>query len=202
MSISDFDRSHQNENLESKIIAALERIAEAFRVLLWQQGKEHSLSPIQIQVLIFLLHHPDEMRTVSYLASEFNLTKATLSETIKSLMLKKLIKKVHGQTDRRRFSIQLSTKGKKIAQETSGFSEAMRLPILNLKRQNQELMLEGLLGIIKHLNASGIITIQRMCLNCAYLRNSDNKGYFCNLLQQELTSGDLRVDCPDHLHKA
>lgn len=93
MNTSDFDLNHQNRNTESKIIASLERISQAFRVLLWQQSKEHSLSPIQVQVLIFLLHHSNEKRKVSYLADEFNMTKATISDTVKTLEQKDLFPK-------------------------------------------------------------------------------------------------------------
>lgn len=60
MNKSPFDLSHQNLTVDSKIVAALERISQAFRVLLWNESKELSLSPIQIQVLIFLLYHSDE----------------------------------------------------------------------------------------------------------------------------------------------
>ena len=88
---SDFDLEFQNENIESKIIASLERVSQAFRVLLWQESKDFSLSPIQVQVLIFLLHHSVEKKTVSYLADEFNVTKATISDTVKSLEQKQLI---------------------------------------------------------------------------------------------------------------
>ena len=73
---SSFDTEHQNENLNSKITAALERISNALRVLLWNESKENSLSPIQNQILIFLLFHREEYCTVSYLAEEFNITKA------------------------------------------------------------------------------------------------------------------------------
>jgi len=59
---SDFNLIHQNQNTESKIVASLERIAQAFRVLLWQESKEFALMPIQVQVLIFLLHHSGEKR--------------------------------------------------------------------------------------------------------------------------------------------
>src|SRR5690554_2520049 len=92
---SDFDLVHQNQSTESKIVASLERIAQAFRVLLWQESKEFSLSPIQVQLLIFLLHHSEEKRKVSYLANEFNMTKATISDTVKTLENKGLISKVH-----------------------------------------------------------------------------------------------------------
>ena len=62
MKKSAFDLEHQNSSIESKIIASLERVSQAFRVLLWNESKEHSLSPIQVQVLIFLLHHSDQKR--------------------------------------------------------------------------------------------------------------------------------------------
>ena len=82
MKKSVFDLDHQNASVESRIVASLERVSQAFRVLLWNESKEFSLSPIQIQVLIFLLHHSDEKRKVSYLADEFNMTKATISDTV------------------------------------------------------------------------------------------------------------------------
>jgi hypothetical protein len=53
MGKSPFDLKHQNENTDSRIIAAMERISQAYRVLLWNESKELSLSPIQIQILIF-----------------------------------------------------------------------------------------------------------------------------------------------------
>ena len=91
MKKSAFDILNQNTNTDSKIIASLERIAQAFRVLLWNESKEFSLSPIQIQVLIFLLHHDTDKRKVSFWSGEFNISKATISETVKILEQKKLI---------------------------------------------------------------------------------------------------------------
>jgi len=86
MNKSDFDLTNQNRNTSSKIVASLERIAQAFRVLLWQESKAHALTPIQVQMLIFLLHHSEEKRKVSYIAREFNMTKATVSDTVKTLV--------------------------------------------------------------------------------------------------------------------
>jgi DNA-binding MarR family transcriptional regulator len=116
---SAFDLTHQNSNIESKIVASLERVSQAFRVLLWNESKEFSLSPIQIQVLIFLLHHTEEKCKVSYLADEFNMTKATISDTIKTLEQKQLIRKEYELHDTRSFIIHLTNMGKKIALQTS-----------------------------------------------------------------------------------
>ncbi len=196
---SDFDLSQQNQSIESKIVASLERISQSFRVLLWQESKTFALSPIQVQVLIFLLHHSEEKRKVSYLADEFNMTKATISDTIKTLEQKKLITKVYEPHDTRSYIIHLTESGKDTAIKTSYFTKEIRTPIDKLNQDDKENLLLSLLNIIRHLNSSEVITIQRMCMSCAYYQSSgQGQEHFCKLLNQRLHVNDLRIDCPEH----
>ena len=202
MNKSPFDLSHQNQSIESKIVASLERISQVFRVLLWNESKEHSLSPIQIQVLIFLLHHSAEKCKVTYLADEFNMTKATISETIKTLEKKELIKKDYEPHDTRSYIIKLTKKGKAIAGQTSLFAEQLQVPIDKLHSDEKENLLLSLIGIIQHLNKTEVITIQRMCFTCLYFKKAESgQPHFCKLLNQNLYSKDLRIDCPEHSTK-
>ena len=202
MSKSPFDLSHQNKSIESKIIASLERISQTFRVMLWHESKKHALSPIQIQVLIFILHHSEEKRKVTYLADEFNMTKATISDTIKTLEQKKLIEKKHESNDTRSYIIQLTKKGEAVANQTSLFTKQLQAPIDKLHTADKENLLLSLIDIIDHLNKSGIITIQRMCLTCSYHQKSENsQHHFCHLLNKKLATKNLRVDCPEHMKK-
>jgi DNA-binding MarR family transcriptional regulator len=199
MKMSTFDLEHQNFSIESKIVASLERVSQAFRVLLWNESKEFSLSPIQVQVLIFLLHHSDQKRKVSYLADEFNMTKATISDTIKTLEQKLLIKKAYEQHDTRSYIISLTKKGSDIAEQTSLFAKQIQIPIDKLQSTDKENLLLSLFDIIHHLNKSGIITIQRMCFTCHFYK-SDKKGkeHFCRLLNTKLANTELRIDCAEH----
>jgi len=200
MKKSVFDLDFQNTSVESRIIASLERVSQAFRVLLWQESMEHSLSPIQVQALIFLLHHSEEKRKVSYLADEFNMTKATISDTIKSLEQKKLIKKEYDPGDTRSFVIHLTAKGKNIANKTALFAQQLLTPVEKLHNDDKQNLLLSLIEIIRHLNKVEIITIQRMCFTCSYYQVSESgKKHFCKLLNQELKSAELRVDCPEHI---
>lgn len=202
MKKSVFDLNHQNSSVESKIIASLERVSQAFRVLLWNESKEFSLSPIQVQVLIFLLHHSDDKRKVSYLANEFNMTKATISDTVKILEQKQLITKVSEPNDIRSYIIHLTQKGIQIANQTSLFTKQIQVPIDKLDSSDKENLLLSLLDIIHHLNKSGVITIQRMCLTCEhYKSNFNGQNHFCNLLNQKLEATELRIDCPEHILK-
>lgn len=199
MDKSAFNLDHQNSNVDSRIIASLERLSQAFRVLLWDESKEYSLSPIQVQVLIFLHYHSAEKRKVSYLAEEFNMTKATISDTIKTLESKKLIRKEYEPHDTRSYVIQLTKKGLAVATQTSAFTNQLQVPIDKLNADDKENLLLSLMGIIQHLNKTGVITIQRMCITCTHFKpGTTNQPHFCKLLNSHLEDSALRLDCPEH----
>ena len=61
---------------DSKLLNALERLSETLKSLLWEQAKRYGVSPIQIQILLFVAEQPADLTGVSYLAREFNVTKA------------------------------------------------------------------------------------------------------------------------------
>lgn len=197
MKPSAFDPAHQNGSAESKIIAALERIAQAFRVLLWQESKAFSLSPIQVQTLIFLHYHSAGKRKVGYLADEFNMTKATISEVVKTLEQKKLIRREYEPSDTRSYRIHLTPEGMQMADKTSCFTRQLQTPIDQLAAPDKEMLLLSLMDIIYALNQSGLITIQRMCRTCSYYRQPEGSHY-CTLLQKPLAATMLRLDCPEH----
>lgn len=195
---SPFDLDHQNIGVESRIVAAMERVSEAFRVLLWDAGKIQGLSPIQVQLLIFLRFHAREKCKVSYLAQEFNMTKATISDSIRLLVQKGLIERMEDPADTRSHTIGLTEAGKEAATQVSGFAAAIERPIHALSEDQKAAMLASLLHLIHDLNRAGIITIQRMCLTCAHHRHEKGEHY-CTLLRTRLAIADLRLDCPEHL---
>ncbi|EOZ97167.1 Transcriptional regulator, MarR family [Indibacter alkaliphilus LW1] len=195
---SAFDLNRQNNNnIESKIVVALERISEAFRVLLWNESKENALSPIQIQILIFLLFHNQNKCKVSYLAQEFNMTKATISDSVKLLLKKGLVQKFDSPIDTRSYLIGLTNKGKQAAEKSSNFSFPIEKPLSSLSDDQKETILSGLLKLIHELNKAGVINLQRMCFTCSHYENTKGEHY-CKLLQSRLTTEELRVDCPEH----
>ncbi len=197
MKQSPFYLPQQNQSVNSRIVVALERISEAFRVLLWKESKENALSPIQIQLLIFLMFHDQDKCKVSYLASEFNMTKATISDSVKVLLTKKLVNKLPDLNDTRSFTLSLSPKGRQIAEKASVFSSQIEEPIEKLSIGQKQAMLNGLLKLIHDLNKSGVITLQRMCFNCANYQ-SEKGIHYCKLLKAELAESEIRVDCPEH----
>lgn len=198
MEHSVFGLDEQNANLSSKIVVSLEKISEVFRVLLWQQAKEFGLSPIQIQILIFIQTHDLQLNKVSNLAREFNLTKATISDAVRVLEQKKLIEKLRNETDSRSYSIALTNKGKEIAEKVSLFSNSLKTTIDQFSDQNQLNLWNSLFSIITDFQKKGVLSLQRMCLNCKYHNSDSPTGHYCTLLKTPLKQKDLRIDCPEH----
>lgn len=197
MKKSPFAIRHQNKDVDGRIVAALERIAQAFRALLWNESMEYSLSPIQLRALIFLLHHADEKKKVSCLADEFNMTRATISDTVKSLEEKKMVKKVADKDDSRSSFLHLTAKGNEVAQKASLFASELQTPVSKLSAADKSDFLLNLLQIIHHLNKTGIITVQRMCFTCRHYQKRDGL-HFCALINSKLETSELRIDCPEH----
>ncbi len=195
--VSSFDLEIQNNQIEHRIVAGLERIAEVFRILLWEQGKKFRLSPIQIQILIFVNTHSREKCNVSYLAKEFNLTKATVSDAIQSLLRKGYIAKRKSQSDGRSYGIELTHSGKLLYRKISNYTNELVRPIFKLSQNEKECLLKNLINIIYQLNKSGVISIQRMCFTCKYYK-SEGEKHFCQFLGKPLHKSELRLDCPDY----
>lgn len=197
MNNSVYDLDNQNEKLSSKIVVGLERISEAYRVMLWEKAKEFKLSPIQIQILVFVNSHKPQYCTVSYLADEFNITKATVSDSVKSLLSKGLIIKLTNEIDTRSYHISLSKTGYDIISSLNNYSTDLLNPLDEMSNDSQENLWENLSGIISKLHSNKVISMQRMCYSCKYY-SVDSEKQYCGLLEKELKQVDIRLDCPEH----
>ena len=197
--MSLFNLKTQNENLDEKIVAGLERLSQVFRILLWNKAKEQNLSPIQIQLLIFIHHHSADKTTISYLAQEFNFTKPTISDAIKILEQKKLIKKNIDNADTRSYTIQLTSTGKKVVNETENFANPLTSIISKSSGADKKILWQHISNLIIQLNKLEVISVQRTCSNCKYYA-TNNKIHFCTLLNQKLEVQDIRIDCNEFVN--
>ena len=196
MKKSIFNIEHQQTDLSSKIVAGLERISEVFRVLLWEHAKTLGLSPIQIQILVFLANHKTDYCTVSYLANEFNITKPTISDAIKVLERKKLIEKDYSSSDSRSYTVFLSEEGKSVVFQTEHFANPIKDQLSVIDQVDLDQLYLTITQLIYGLNHSGLLTVQRMCFACKFHSKTEN-GHFCNYLNAKLQHSDIRIDCPE-----
>jgi len=199
---SAFHLSAQHKAMDSKIVAALERLSQVFRVLLWEEAKEHRLSPIQIQFLVYILHHPVGLCRVSQLAKEFGLTQATVSDAISSLEAKGLIFREPFSKDGRIASLRLTSSGQALAEKISSWADVIQENIASFAPDEQETVMRFLMQLIESLQKAGVIAIARMCITCRFFGRDAHPGssfpHHCHLLDKPLANPDLRIDCPEH----
>ena len=187
--------------LPLKLIAGLERIGEVFKTLLWQKAKVHGISPIQIQILLFISKHSTHLCNVSCLAKEFNLTKPTISDAVKILVEKTYLIKDYSPTDSRRFNLLLSTAGEKLVAELLDYSLPISTEIEKMDKAELENCFNTISKLIYQMNQKGIIQVQRTCYGCKHYNGNKKDQHFCTLLDKKLKRQEIRIDCAEFVEQ-
>lgn len=173
----------------------MERLSEALKALLWEKAKTFGISPIQIQILLFVFNHRTDICNVSYLAKEFNLTKATISDAVKVLFKKGYLDKDHTPMDRRRYNLKLTQKGIVLVNQLSEYASPISEGLSSFNENELIGVFDTLSKLIFQLNQRDIIQVQRMCFNCIHYKGDKKNKHYCNLLESPLKKQEIRLDC-------
>ncbi len=187
----------QEIGLEEKIFSALERIHTSSRSALNRTGHEHSLSPLQAQILHFA--HRRNTASVSQLAEQLRVTKPTISDAIAALLTKKLIKKTASKEDARGYSITLTAKGSNEAVLIASYATPFLDSVNTLSTPQKQALWDALINLLRTMESQRLIPHQRMCFSCKYFeQNKKAEGYYCRLMEAPLCIDELRIDCNEH----
>ncbi len=190
------------QSMNRVMVVALERISQAFRTLLWDYAKKEQLSPIQIQFLVYIAAHPHSQSYVTEIAREFNLTAATVSDAVKSLEKKGLIKKLSGEKDKRRFRLRLTDSGMVVTKHLTNWQSAILEHLKEYSPETKQTVVFFLLNLLESLKKDNLLFRVKTCLSCDYFREDlypeDDAQHHCILRDLKLQSGELRIDCPNY----
>ncbi|OAV44040.1 MarR family winged helix-turn-helix transcriptional regulator [Lewinella sp. 4G2] len=184
----------RHEDLAAKIIFALERSGESIRLARAAVARSAGLTDLQLRVLRYVAFHLEDPPGVSRLSTEFQLSRPTVSETVRLLLKKDLVVKQPDPHDGRAFTLAPSKAGSQLIASLSD----RKHPHLSIVRKLDEAAGDSLYGSLYQLlhdfQRSELIPSQRMCLDCRYLNHHDGARH-CSLLNIELTTEKLRIDC-------
>ncbi|MCB0718852.1 MAG: winged helix-turn-helix transcriptional regulator [Bacteroidetes bacterium] len=202
---STFDPERQHDSATAKIVASLDRIGQALRSLLWDQTRATGLSPIQIQLLVHLRYHGLSQSRVGDLARQFDVTPATISEALSTLVDKKLVEKRQDPSDGRARVLALTNDGRRRAEDLGTWATSVEVYLKALPEGEAITVMRVLMGIIERLQRDGVVSVARMCSTCTYFENHsggrEQCPYYCSLLNKSLAERELRFDCPEHEQK-
>ncbi|WP_084269433.1 MarR family winged helix-turn-helix transcriptional regulator [Patulibacter minatonensis] len=189
-------------DLDTRLTGALERVGHAIRVALWQQAKEHGLSPVQVQLLQRLSTDPPERRRVGQLAAELDVTQPTISDAVAALRRKALVTSSPSPGDARVQLLDLTDRGRDIARASAAWADDVGAELARIGTPVKVDALGLLLDVIRGLHERGVLSVARTCTTCRFFRRSGDEGpgavHRCALLDAPLPPSDLRVDCLEH----
>ncbi|CAB4922331.1 unannotated protein [freshwater metagenome] len=189
-------------DLDARLAGALERVGHATRVALWQQAKEHGLSPVQVQLLGRLATAPPARRRVGRLAAELDVTAPTISDAISALRRKGLVSSSPDPADARIQTLELTPEGREVARASAAASADVDAVLAAQPVVAKVDALGLLLDVIAGLHERGVLSVARTCTTCRFFRRADPRAaeavHHCGLLDAPLPPEALRVDCLEH----
>lgn len=183
--------------LEPKILNGLERLSEALKALLWGKAKVYGISPIQIHILLFVANHKAEICNVSYMAREFNVTKATISDAVKVLLKKEYLEKDFTPMDNRRYNLFLTNSGSALVGHLAEYAIPFEEELSLFEEEELSTVFDTLSRLIYQLHKRDIIQVQRICYQCRHYCGDKKNRHYCNLMNVKLEKREIRIDCSD-----
>jgi DNA-binding MarR family transcriptional regulator len=195
-----------SRDLDTKLVAALERVGQALRGQLRERAMDEGLTPTQAQILLRLAAEESPRRRVGALAAALDVRQPTISDAVAALERKGLLERRLAAGDARAATLALTARGRVVSDRLSAWDEQARAELRRLPRQARQISLTLLLDLIAGLQAAGVVGVARTCPTCRFfrfqVRSSAARPHRCALLDMPLGPGDLRLDCPEHEQSA
>lgn len=199
--MSSFNPRHRT-TLAGKITIALYRITQAIDHIFRERSKVRSLSPAQIQSLLFLKYARPGVRTIGGLASRLGTTYATSSGVADALERKGWIKRTASPSDQRVVILKLTPKGEGEAGMLEDVLDDLEATVNALPEAEQTALLHATQSIVRQLQSAGYVQVYEMCWNCQFFQRyahpDDPRGpHHCAFMNAPLPEPDTHLECPD-----
>jgi DNA-binding MarR family transcriptional regulator len=188
--------------ISERIVGAISRIGNVLRSGAWQFATAEGLNPTQVDILQILLSRDAGVR-LSWMAQQIGVTTASASDSVASLVAKKLVKKGRALDDGRAIAISLTADGERMAKKINSAMSFAFEAVAELPDASQQALFKGLLETIGKLQQSERFPEIRACVTCQYFVANKYENakapHHCQLVDAPLPQILLRLDCEEHI---
>lgn len=189
------------KSLTLRIHEGLERVAMALRADDWVSARAAGVNPTQFAILA-ALEGRSEGLSVREIAAQLGVSQPSATDSIAALERKGYLERRPAPNDKRSVRIVVTPQGQAPLAAAHNTRSVAEQAAGALDRQQQEELLVSLVTMIRHLQETGAMPIQRMCVSCRYFRpyvHSDaHKPHHCAFVDAAFGQHELRVDCREH----
>lgn len=169
-----------------------ERISSLFRASLRQAASTHGLKIVQLEALVYLSMANRYSDTPAALTEYLGVTKGTVSQTIKALERRGLLKKRPDANDGRVVRCRLTKQGRAVVDEAYPTALVRDLPKAPLAATT--LALESFLQQLQRANDFQTFGV---CRSCRFYQPKASGGR-CGLTEEPLSARDSTLICREH----
>lgn len=195
---SNFSPEQQLIDLDARLLLSLQRLSDMLKAMQWEQARLLGITPLQLQILLFVGHHTTAITKVAYIATELQLSRPTISDATATLVAKGLMEIEEDRRDRRSYSLLVTDTGRVLLKQAERYTTNLDL-LLQRKSEGEKTQLyQSLYTLISGLSENEKGGMQRTCFNCEYYDGNKKRQHSCQLLKRELPSSELQIDCMYH----
>ncbi len=186
-----------NDSRATHIAALVERIGR----LLNTEAHTEGLLPVQWETLRYLNKANKFSRTAATLTAYLGITKGTVSQTLKTLEARRLVKKHVDRRDRRSNQLSTTAKGKKMLE-----SDPLAITVSaldQLDKTSQKALSTSLESLLSMRLAAQDRRPFGQCRNCRFFTPDHAEGSpnYCLLLRETLSASDAGQICFEQIAK-
>jgi len=184
--------------MNSKILHQyLERLSNLIRNEARLSGMDYGLQPIQLEALHFLNNCNRYSDSPVGVTEYLGLTKGTVSQTLKVLHSKGLIKKIPDKKDKRTTHLKLTRAGEKLLEKAVP-AALLSNAYEQLPAEEKTQLINNLKGLLTTIQQSNTMKSFGVCHTCRFNRKVNIEQYFCELTQEALSIKDIQLICREH----
>ena len=174
----------------------LERVCNLLRVQARASGAARGLQPVQLEMLHYLGQCNRYSNTPQAVADYLGQTKGTVSQTLKVLEAKRLVRKVSDPHDKRVIRLKVTPAGRRLLAEVVP-ARFLRDTTAALSENQRERIKGGLQTLLRTAQRVKGLKTFAACGTCRYNRKGAG-GYLCGLTGEPLAESDLDLICREH----
>lgn len=195
---TNFSPEQQLINLDARLLLSLQRLSDMLKAMQWEQARLLGITPLQLQILIFVGYHRPEVNKAAIIATELQVSRPTISDAVGSLVTKNLLEMSEDKRDRRSNHLVLTETGTQVMEQAGDYMGQLEDVLDKRPALEKSNLYQSVYSII-----TGLITpekggVQRMCYNCAHYNGNKKRQHECLFLNKPLLSSELQLDCPVH----
>jgi len=186
------------ESPEARIALILFRLYQGMEVLIRRRGEAESLSPSQVQTLLFLSHAHPRYKGIGAIAKRFSIAPATASRIVDNLEKKRLVKRTRRQQDRRSVQVELTPAGRRAVRKIMGIVTMLEGYAHGLAAGEQEALARGLEEILQSFHREGYLASSAICRSCPFFVENaypkTPKPHLCRLTGERLSDRESYLE--------